>query len=250
MPRFAANLSWLFLEHPFLDRFAAAAGAGFAGVEFLFPYDFAPEAVRAAAAGAGVEIVLFNLPPGDWAAGERGLAALPGREAEFAASIGVARAYAAALGCPRLHVMAGIGGARATYISNLRRAVAGLPGLDVLVEPINRRDMPGYHLASFEDARALSARTGARVQADLYHMQIEGGDLTTRLTAGLTAGLADIGHVQVAGVPGRDEPDRGEIDCHRLFALLDELGYAGWVGAEYRPAGRTADGLGWLRRYL
>ncbi len=247
MPRFAANLSLMFTELPFLDRFAAAADAGFAGVELLFPYDWSAAVIGTRARAAGVQIVLFNLPPGDWAAGERGIAALPGREAEARGGATRALDYAVKLGVSRLHVMAGLGGDRATYLATLAGAVpvAAAVGVTLLVEPINRRDMPGYHLHNFEDALAVAAATGARVQADLYHMQIEGGDLTTRLRAG----FGQIAHVQVAGVPDRHEPDSGEFDCHRLFATLDGLGYAGWVGCEYRPAGATVSGLGWLARY-
>lgn len=254
MPRFAANLSWLFTERPFPERFAAAASCGFAGVEFLFPYDYPPVDVARWAEEAGVEVVMFNLPPGDWAAGERGLAGVPGREEEFREAVATALDYADALGVARLHAMAGVvppGVAREEawlcYLRNLR-AAAGLlaeSGRTLLIEPINRRDMPGYLLATLEDALAAVEAVGAanlRVQADLYHLQIEGGDMTRRLEAA----MPQIGHVQVAAVPDRGEPDRGELNHAHLFALLDAAGYGGWVGCEYRPRGRTEDGLGWL----
>jgi hydroxypyruvate isomerase len=252
MPRFAANLSMLFTELPFLERFAAARAAGFRGVEFLFPYDWPADVVAEAAGRAGVEVVLFNLPPGDWAASERGLAALPGREAEFTRSVGEALDYARALGCARLHAMAGVGaGDAATYAANLRLAAGSLAadGITLLIEPINRRDMPGYHLADLATARAVLAEVAApnlRLQADLYHLQIVGGDLSVRLTEA----FSEIGHVQVAGVPERHEPDSGELACAHLFALLDRLGYAGWIGCEYRPRAGTVAGLGWLKPWL
>lgn len=247
MPRFAANLSMLFTEVAFLDRFARAAAAGFEAVEFLFPYDWPPDNVRDAANAAGVEVVLFNLPAGDWAAGDRGLAAQPGRAAEFIAGVDLAMVYARALGCPRLHAMAGIGGDRATYVANLRDAARALArdGIELMIEPISRAAMPGYFLHGFDAARAVLAEVGApnlRVQADLFHMGVEGLDVA----AALRAGIADIGHVQVASVPGRHEPDAAAF---ALFELLDEIGYAGWVGCEYRPLGPTEAGLEWLRGF-
>ena len=254
MPRFAANLSMMFNEVPFAERFAAAARAGFKGVEFLFPYELpAPEVARLLRANA-LENALFNLPPGDWAAGERGLASLPGREADFRASVEVAIEYALALGTPTLHAMCGLlpAGAdraahRAVYVENLRHAARALRrhGRTLVIEPINPRDMPGYFLNTQAEAHAVREAVGEpnlKVQMDLYHAQIVEGDLAVKLRRH----LADIGHVQIASVPDRHEPDEGEVNYPYLFRLLDELGYRGWVGCEYRPRARTEDGLGWL----
>ncbi|MEK0085163.1 2-oxo-tetronate isomerase [Benzoatithermus flavus] len=257
MPRFAANLSMMFQEHPFLDRFAAAAAAGFAGVEFLFPYDHPAGAIAERLQRHGLTQALFNLPPGDWAAGERGLASLPGREEEFRRSVERAIGYARALGCRTVHCMAGLlpdEGERATrerlYVENLRHAAraCGEAGLTLLIEPINTRDMPGYLLNYQGQARRLIEAVGApnlRLQLDLYHCQIMEGDLARHIREYLPI----TGHVQIAGVPERHEPDRGEVNYRYLFDLLDELGYAGWVGCEYRPHGRTEDGLGWFAPY-
>jgi hydroxypyruvate isomerase len=254
MPRFAANLSMMFNEVPFLDRFAAAAAAGFEGVEFLFPYEHPPEVVAAKLKAAGLASVLFNLPPGNWAGGERGIAALPGREAEFRAGVETALRYAEALGTPTLHAMAGLvpAGAertrcRATYLENLGQAARALAahGLTLVIEPINGRDMPGYFLQTQAEAHAIREEVGAKnllVQLDLYHAQIVEGDLTTKMRRW----IAHLGHVQVAGVPDRHEPDSGELDSGWLFRELDRLGYAGWVGCEYRPAGATTAGLTWF----
>jgi 2-dehydrotetronate isomerase len=258
MPRFAANLSMMFTEVPFLERFSAAARAGFEAVEFLFPYEHAPEDVAAALRGNGLQNVLFNLPPGDWAAGDRGLASIPGREREFRESVATALRYAEALGTPRLHVMAGLladeserGPRRATYVASLRSAAAeaARAGVTVLIEPINTRDMPGYYLNTQADAHALRDAVGApnlAVQMDLYHAQIVEGDIATKLRRY----LPHVGHIQIAGVPDRHEPDRSELDYGYILPLLDELGYGGWVGCEYRPANGTVAGLGWMARYL
>ena len=255
MPKFAANLSMMFNEVPFPARFAAAAAAGFKGVEFLFPYEFPAREVARLLTDARLDNALFNLPPGDWAAGERGLASLPGREADFRASVEVAIEYALALGTPTLHAMCGLvpAGAdraahRAVYIANLRHAARELArhGRTLVIEPINPRDMPGYFLSSQADAHAIREAVGEpnlKVQMDLYHAQIVEGDLAVKLRRH----IADIGHVQIAGVPDRHEPDEGEVNYPYLYRLLDELGYRGWVGCEYRPRGRTEDGLGWLR---
>ncbi len=250
MPRFAANLTLMFTEVPFLGRFAAAAEAGFRAVEFVSPYDHPPEAIRAELDRHGLALALFNTPAGDWAAGERGMAAVPGAEARFEADLARALDHAAVLAPERLHVMAGIAqgpAARATYLANLAKAAAAAPDLTLTIEPINHRDMPGYHLARTDDARAVIAEVGApnlRLQLDLYHAQIMEGDLTERIRA-----LAPItAHVQIAGVPGRAEPDTGELALEPLMAALDATGYAGWVGCEYRPAGETRAGLGWLAR--
>ncbi len=258
MPRFAANLSMMFTEVPFLERFEAAARAGFDAVEFLFPYEHAVETVAAARAAAGVEVALFNLPPGDWEAGERGVACLPGREAEFRDGVAMALDYAAALDCPRMHVMAGLtpDGAEvpaleAVYCENLAHAADALAatGRTALIEPINTRDIPGFFLNRQADARRIQDRVGAanlKIQMDLYHVQIMEGDLAVAIRGQLDR----VGHIQIAGVPERHEPDVGEVNYPYLFALLDELGYAGWLGCEYRPKGRTEDGLGWVRPYL
>lgn len=249
VPRLAANLTTMFGEVPFLDRFAAAAAAGFGGVEFLFPYDHPPHAIAERLAATGLQLVLFNAPPGDWDGGERGLAALAGREDAFRRSLDAAIGYARALNVPRLHVMAGLeshGANRRTYVDNLRHVAARLAdaGLTLLIEPINRRDMPGYLLHRWADAVAVQDEVGApnlRLQADLYHLQIAAGDLTRTLQRDIDR----IGHVQIAGVPDRHEPDAGEVHYPHLLRLLDDLGYDGWVGCEYRPRGRTEDGLGW-----
>ncbi|MBL8697417.1 MAG: hydroxypyruvate isomerase family protein [Alphaproteobacteria bacterium] len=258
MPRFAANLSMMYQEVPFLDRFAAAARDGFKAVEFLFPYAFDAADIAARLRDNGLGNVLFNLPPGNWDAGERGFAALPGREAAFEASIAPALRYAAALGTPRIHVMAGIppkdadrAACRATYVRNLRLAAARAAdaGLDVLIEPINTRDIPGYFLNRQDEAHAIRAEVGAanlKVQLDLYHCQIVEGDLAMKIRRD----LAHVGHMQIAGVPDRQEPDRGEVNYPFLFALIDELGYAGWIGCEYRPRAGSSAGLGWLKPYL
>ena len=258
MPKFAANLSLLFTEVPFLERFGAAAGAGFDAVEFLFPYAHAADDIARALRAHGLANVLFNLPPGDWTAGERGIAAIPGREAEFRASVALALSYAAALRTPRLHVMAGVlpAGAdrsayRATYLANLAYAAAeaARAGVDVLIEPLNPRDVPGYFLSTQADAHGIREAVGAanlKVQMDLYHCQIVEGDVATKLRRY----LPHVGHIQIAGVPDRHEPDTGELNYPYLFRLLDELGYAGWVGCEYRPANGTVAGLGWMRSAL
>ena len=257
MPRFAANLTMLYNEHPFLDRFAAAAADGFEGVEYLFPYEWAPELLAERLQAHQLTQALFNLPPGNWAAGERGLACLPGREAEFQASVATALRYAQALKCPRVHAMAGLRPAgvdeatlRATYVRNLRFAAQtlGREGITLVIEPINTRDMPGYYLNYQQQAHDLVAEVGEphlQVQMDFYHCQIMEGDLTRRLEKH----FAGVGHIQIAGVPDRHEPDQGEVHFPALFATLDRLGYAGWVGCEYRPKAGTSQGLGWFRAY-
>lgn len=251
MPRFAANISMMFPDIDFLDRFAAAAAAGFKGVEFLFPYDFPADEVAGAATSAGVEVALFNLPPGDWSKGERGFAALPGREADFEAALEKAIGYAEVLKCGRLHCMAGIPAAtadraacRRAYVANLAKAAARLAplGLDALMEPINTRDIPGYFINRQAEAHAVRSEVGLdnlKVQMDFYHVQIVEGDLAMRARE-LIAG---VGHIQIAGVPERHEPDIGEINYPYIFDLLDEVGYDGWIGCEYRPAGDTLAGV-------
>ncbi len=257
MPQFAANLSLMYNEHAFLDRFAAAAADGFAGVEYLFPYDFAASEIRAQLEAAGLAQVLFNAPPGDWDAGERGIASLPGREEEFRRGFELALEYAGVLGNKRIHVMAGLQQAgvdrsrqHEVYLNNLAHAAreAASSGITVLIEPINPRDMPGYFLNRQAEAQAICREVGAAnlmVQCDLYHCQIVEGDLATTLRRD----IAGIGHIQIAGVPQRHEPDLGEVNFPYLFALMDELGYAGWVGCEYRPRAGTSAGLGWLRSW-
>jgi hydroxypyruvate isomerase len=250
MPRFAANLSMMFTEHPFMARFDAAAAAGFGAVEILRPYAHPATEIRGALDRNGLELALFNTPPGDRQAGERGTAALPGREAEFRDSIAKALDYAAVLQPGRIHVMAGIAqgaAARAVYLENLAYAAEAAGEQGLCIEPINSRDMPGYHLNTSSDAVAVLDAVGAAnlgLQLDLYHAQITEGDLTRRLEALMPR----IVHIQVAGVPERHEPDTGEVDFGYLFGVLDRLGYQGFVGCEYRPAGRTEDGLGWFRR--
>lgn len=251
MPRFAANLSMMFQEHAFLDRFEAAAAAGFAAVEFLFPYAFPASEIARKLAANGLTQALFNLAPGNWEAGERGLAALPGRRAGFRASVGQALEYAGATGARRLHVMSGIArrgesGAEAAYRDALRFACdeAGPMGIDILIEPINPRDMPGYFLDDFDYAADLIAELGLpnlKLQFDIYHRQIMRGDVIK----GLEAMIAIIGHVQIASVPARNEPGTGELDDGRILRRLDELGYGGFVGCEYRPLAGTIEGLGW-----
>ena len=257
MPRFAANLSFLFQEHDFLDRFAAAARAGFKAVEVTFPYAHRPERVRKRLDDNGLEMVAFNAPPGDWNAGERGLACLHGREDEFKLSIARAVDYAGIVGCPRLHVMAGVVGDRNQmdhslehYVDSLRYAAGycGARGIAVTIEPINAVDMPDYYLN--RPLQALDLIEAIRdknlfLQYDVYHAQIMEGDLATTISANIGV----IRHIQVAGVPYRSEPDRGEVNYPFLFDLLDEIGYDGWVGCEYRPRAGTVEGLGWARRY-
>jgi hydroxypyruvate isomerase len=256
MPKFAANLSMMFNEVPFLDRFAAAAEAGFKGVEFLFPYDYEPEVVAARLRECGLENVLFNMPPGNWGAGERGIASIPGREEEFRSGVDRALTYAKAMGTPRLHAMAGIPPAsadpaacKATLIENLKYAAGKLAGDNILLllEAINTRDMPGFFVNTQAQSRDICAAVNApnlKMQMDCYHMQVMEGDIATKLK--LYA--AECGHIQIAGAPERHEPDTGEVRYEYLYRLLDEIGYDGWLGCEYRPAGKTVDGLGWFRR--
>jgi len=265
MPRFAANLTMLYNEHAFLDRFAAAAKDGFKAVEYLFPYAFRPQVLAQRLADNGLRQVLFNAPPGDWDAGERGLACLPGREAEFRSGFAQALTYAQALACPRVHVMAGLApkGAdrvrlRATYEANLTWAaeLAASAGCDVLIEPINTRDIPGFFLNRQDEAHGIVEALGAsnlKVQMDLYHCQIVEGDVAMKLRTYLPTGR--VGHLQIAGVPERHEPDIGELNHTYLFKVIDDVsaacGWEGWVGCEYRPARgtevmATSAGLGWL----
>jgi hydroxypyruvate isomerase len=252
MPRFAANLSMMFNEWDFLDRFAAAADAGFSAVECLFPYANPPEVIARRLEASGLAQALFNLPPGDWDKGERGMACLPGRAEEFRQSVATALTYATATGARRLHMMSGHGDrndptTRATFISSLRHAAeAAAPhGIDILIEPINGRDMPGYFMNDFGFAAALIAKMklpNLKLQYDIYHRQILHGDVTKSLEALLPV----TGHVQTASVPKRQEPGTGELDDRQIFRHLDALGYQGYVGCEYRPAAGTVEGLSWM----
>jgi hydroxypyruvate isomerase len=256
MPKFAANLSFMFTEVPFPERFGRAAAAGFAGVEYLFPYDWPAEEIARWLEAGDLEQVLFNLPPGDWAAGERGLACLPHRQGEFAESVERALDYAVVLDCGRVHCMAGLrppaadeAELEATYVANLRFAADRFAtiGAMVTIEPINSRiDMPGYWLDDVDKGIKLMDavdRDNVKLQLDLYHARVMNCDL-----AGTIAAMTGrIGHVQVADFPGRHEPGSGDIDFPPLFASLDRAGYAGWIGCEYRPRGDTEAGLGWLR---
>jgi 2-dehydrotetronate isomerase len=252
MPRFAANLTMMFNEVPFLDRFGMAAKAGFTAVEYLFPYEQSPEAIRDALATHGLTQALFNMPPGDWAAGERGLASLPERAGEFRAGVETALTYAKATGCRRLHMMAGLSDPTdPTHRAAYRDAAAyaadqlGAEGIDLLLEPINGRDMPGFFLNDFrlaEDIIADLGRPNVRLQFDIYHRQIIHGDVTMALRQALPL----IGHVQIASIPSRNEPDGEEMNYPFLFAELDRLGYDGFVGCEYRPRAGTLAGLGWF----
>ncbi|HZQ62116.1 MAG TPA: 2-oxo-tetronate isomerase [Casimicrobiaceae bacterium] len=265
MPRFAANLSMMYAEAAFMERFAAAERDGFKAVEYLFPYAFAADALAGQLQAHSLQQVLFNAPPGDWDAGERGLACLPGRDAEFQDSIGRALEYAQALRCPRVHVMAGLLPETSTrealypvYVERLRFAAkeAAKHSIDVLIEPINTRDIPRYFLNRQDHAHEIVGAVGApnlKVQMDLYHCQIVEGDLAMKLRRYVPTGK--VGHMQIAGVPERHEPDVGEVNYAYLFDVIDALGYEGWIGCEYRPQrgttpGATSSGLGWAERYL
>ena len=257
MPRFAANLSLLFTELPFLQRFAAAAQAGFKAVEFQFPYAFDARAIRQQLDAHALVAVLHNLPAGDWSQGERGIACDPQRVQEFRQGVEQAIAYAQVLGVPQLNCLAGIAPAglepallHATLVANLAYAARALrtAGLRLLLEPINRYDIPGFYLNHTAQAVALLDTVGADnafVQYDIYHAQRTEGELA----ATLGRYLERIGHVQLADNPGRHEPGTGEIHFGFLLAHLDRLGYSGWVGCEYVPAGTTEAGLGWLAPY-
>lgn len=250
----------LYPEIDFLDRFEAAAKDNFQAVEYLFPYDFAKEEIVARLKHNGLQQVLFNGPPGDWAGGERGLACLPGREAEFRESLAKAIDYAVALDCPRIHVMAGLlsdglarEAAQAIYVDNLRWAAAeaAKAGCDVLIEPINTRDIPRFFLNRQDHAHEIVEAVGAfnlKVQMDLYHCQIVEGDVAMKLRQYLPTGR--VGHLQIAGVPERHEPDLGELNYDYLFDVIDALGFDGWVGCEYRPKANTSAGLQWRTHQL
>ncbi len=254
MPRFCANLSMMFTEYPSLDRFEHAAKAGFTAIEFLFPYDQQASDIHARLQDNGLEQILFNMPPGDWAMGERGTACLPGRQSEFRDGVKRALDYAAVLGTKRLHCMAGLmpagtaqGTAASLYATNLAWATeqAQAAGILVVIEPINHRDMPGFFLNTTGQAAAIVQALGRdrlAILFDIYHCQITEGDVTSRLATLLPL----IGHIQIADVPGRNEPGTGELNYPYIFGRVDTLGYDGWIGCEYRPAAATVDGLGWL----
>jgi hydroxypyruvate isomerase len=256
MPRLAANLSMLFVELPFLERFAAAARAGFRYVEYQFPYGFGSAAtVAQAARDAGVEVVLHNIPSGDPAAGDRGLGCLPARRAEFREGVDRAIEYARAAGCPRLNCLAGVAPQDAvhfdTLVDNVRHAAGrlGAAGLSLMIEPINPRTVPGFFLnrsSQAIDVLDAAGATNAYVQYDLFHMQIVEGDLAKTIERILPR----IGHMQLADVPGRHEPGTGEINYPWLLAEIDRLGYAGWIGCEYHPKADTLGGLAWAKPYL
>lgn len=257
MLKFAANLSFLFADAPFLDRFSRAAAAGFKGVEYMFPYAFPQAEIAERLQAHGLEQVLFNLPAGDWEAGERGIGCHPGRVEEFRAGVATALDYARALGCKRLNCLAGIAPAgvaeaelRATFIANLRWAHAKLAphGIRLLAEPINSRvDIPGFWLDTPSKGLAVLAEAGVgELQYDLYHAQIMEGDLTRFLENNLSR----IGHLQIADNPGRHEPGTGEIHYSYLFRRLEELAYPGWIGCEYKPLAGSEAGLGWMAKAI
>jgi len=258
MPRFAANLTMLWNELDFLDRFAAAKRAGFSAVEYLFPYAYPKEQLAERLAIHKLEQALHNLPAGDWAKGERGIACLPDRVNEFQDSVGRAIEYATALSCPQVNCLAGIApqGAdsakvRETFVANLKFAAAKLKaaGIRLLIEPINTRDIPGFYLNRSSQAIDLMSAVGSDnlwLQYDIYHMQIMEGDLAPTIEKH----RARIAHFQLADNPGRNEPGTGEINYPFLFDFIDRLGCDGWIGCEYKPKTRTDDGLGWIRPYL
>ncbi len=256
MPRIAANLGYLFTERPFLERFGAAAVAGFHAVELQFPYDHAPSAVKAELEKHHLTVLGINTPPGKMSGGEFGLAAVPGREQDFAVLFRQALDYVVAIGGCQIHCLSGMvppeqrPAAETVLVRNLARAAdaAAEQNITLLIEPINPRDRPDYFLTRAEQAAHVIAkieRPNVRIQFDFYHAQIVGGDLIRRFETH----LPHVGHVQIAAVPSRNEPDEGEVNYPAIFAALDRLGYQGFVGAEYRPRGRTEDGLGWARPY-
>ncbi|MES2509061.1 MAG: TIM barrel protein [Pseudomonadota bacterium] len=271
MLKFAANLNWMYAELPFTERFEAAARDGFTAVEILSPYVWPAAEIAALLRGNGLSAVLINAPAGGddaagieraWNAGQRGTTCLPGQEATFRAGIDLALAYADALACPRIHVMAGIlpeGVERETVqpllVANLKHAAreAAKSSIELLVEPINTRDIPRFFMNRQDHAHEILHEVGApnlKVQMDLYHCQIVEGDVAMKLRKYIPTGK--IGHIQIAGSPGRNEPDVGELNCAYLFSVLEELNYSGWIGAEYKPArghqpGATSAGLGWFR---
>lgn len=257
MPKLNANLSMLFTEYDFLDRFEAAAKAGFRGVEYLFPYAFDAADIAERLKANNLEQVLFNLPAGDWDAGERGIACHPDRVEEFRAGVDTAIEYAKQLGCGQCNALAGIvpegvsqEQARQTFVENLRYAAPRLAdaGIKLLAEAINTRDIPGFFLNNTAQALSILDEVGSDnlfYQYDIYHMQIMEGDLAPTIEANLNR----IAHIQLADNPGRHEPGTGEINYHFMFDFLDRIGYSGWVGCEYKPATTTEEGLGWLKTH-
>jgi len=258
MPRLAANISYLYPDRPFLDRFADAARDGFRGVELDFPYEHGVHEIRARLKAYGLKLALFNAPPGDWAAGERGIASIPGREAEFRDGIALALEFARVLGNRMIQVMAGTvapdedrAPRREAFVRNLAWAAAEAAnhGVTITIEPVNPVDFPEYLLTRQEEAHAILAEVGSsnlKVQLDLYHARMVEGDLRGHLRTHIKG----VGHVQVAGFPGRHEPDAGEIDVSALFEQLDHLGYSGWIGCKYNPRGDTTRGLAWAQPWL
>lgn len=256
MPQFSANLSMLFTELPFLERFDAAAATGFTAVEFMFPYEYKASELLAALERNKLSLVLHNLPAGDWSAGDRGIACQPSRIAEFRNGVSLACEYAPALGTPRVNCLAGIPSpstsaesAHSTLVDNLRFAAEELSKVDVelVIEPVNTRDIPGFFVNTTTQAIAIMDEVGSdnlKLQFDIYHTQVMEGDLANKLSALLPR----IGHIQIADNPGRHEPGTGEINYPFLFRHIDAIGYRGHVGAEYKPAGDTPAGLGWLER--
>jgi hydroxypyruvate isomerase len=258
MPKFSANLTMLFGEVNFLNRFEKASKAGFKGVEYLFPYEWSKEQLVNELGEYGLEQVLHNLPAGDWQEGERGIACLPGREGEFQEGVGKAIEYAKALKCPRLNCLVGKIQAgvppekiRQTLVSNLRFAAMALEkeGLRLLIEPLNNRDIPGFYLVHTREALQLMeevCQSNLWLQYDVYHMQVMEGDLTRTIQEN----IGRISHIQIADHPGRHEPGTGEIHFTNLFRFIDEAGYEGWIGCEYNPTSKTEDSLKWVQDYL
>jgi len=258
MPKFCANLTLLFNEVPFMDRFGAAAKAGFGGVEYLFPYDYNRDDIADALKTHGLTQVLHNLPAGDWARGERGMACHPDRVGEFQDSVGLAIEYATRLGCRQLNCLAGLTPEgvsaeriRTTFVANLKFAALKLKehGIRLLIEPINTRDMPGFYLNRTQQALDIIREVGSDnlfLKYDIYHMQVMEGDLAPTIERH----LGSIAHMQLADTPGRHEPGTGEINYPFLFRHIDRLGYAGWIGCEYKPLTTTTEGLGWLKPWL
>ncbi len=257
MPRFSANLSMLFADVPLLGRFDRASAAGFDAVELQSPYEVATDAIRQRLSYNGLTLVLHNLPSGDWAAGDRGIACNPARQQEFRDGVAKAIDYAKALDVPQLNCLSGRAGddvsehtARRTFVENLHYAAGQCrkSGLDLLIEPVNRRDVPGFWLDTVDKALSILDEVGAdnlKLQFDIYHLQRSGGEIA----ATIAKTLDRIGHIQFADNPGRNEPGTGELNFDFLFAHIDRIGYSGWVGAEYRPAASTEAGLAWLEKY-
>jgi len=258
MPKLCANLSLLYTELDFMDRFAAAAKSGFKGVEYLFPYAYPKEQLVEALARNKLAQVLHNMPPGDWAKGDRGIACQPARVGEFQDGVGKAIEYASALGCKQVNCLAGLAPSgvapdkvRATFVSNLKFAAeqTKAAGIRLVTEPVNNRDVPGFYLNRSQQALEIMDEVGSDnlfLQYDIYHMQIMEGNLARTIETN----LARINHMQLADNPGRHEPGTGEINYPFLFDWIDRIGYAGWIGCEYNPKAGTVEGLGWAKPYL